>query len=133
MKLHSDVLDILSIRGAMEKAKGHGLVTHDIEFVEFQLQGSRSRKAGYEIQLGTYDQGSGPTKSRHYKNGGNMGATSGHYTTDRVWAATYDEWGWFIVELFNTDPEAIFGPYKGVRSFHAQTQNKYRPILAEWP
>lgn len=133
MKLHSDILEYDAICDALQRAKNSGKITHDVQFVKMDRAGSRTRKFGCEIQLGTYDQESGPTKSRHYKNSGKHGATSEYGTGDPVWAATYDEWGWFITELFTVDPDLIFGSYKGVKSFHDQTKGKYRPILMEWP
>lgn len=119
MKLHTDILTSMNIDEALNRAKEAGKVTRDIYFVQKNGAGSRSRRAGYEIQLGTDDKTSGPTNSRRFKNSGWTGA-------DTVYAATYDEWGWFIAQLFEVDPDAIFGNYKGVEDFHEQTKNAYR-------
>ena len=89
-------------------------ITPDVEIVIFSSVNSRSRPYGYDIQLGTLDKTSGPTKSRYYKNSGINGA-------GQLWAATYDEWGWFIAELMHRDPGAVFGKYKGLDSFNTQT------------
>lgn len=122
MILYTDTIARNDVWAALNRAKWNHKVTNDIDLVQFDGPNrSRNRKFSFKIQLGTYDKTSGPTKSRHYKN-------SGQYGAGDVWAATYDEWGWFIAELFAVDPDAIFGPYKGLDSFNAQTANKY--ILA---
>lgn len=118
MKLHSDKLTDDDVREALGQAKAAGKVTQDVCMVQFMPGGSRSRARSWAIQLGTEDKTSGPTKSRHYKN-------SGQYGRSQVWAATYDEWGWFIAQLFAVDPDATFGPYLGLDSFNAQTASKY--------
>jgi hypothetical protein len=124
MKLHSDSLTPKDVHDALNTAKEAGLVADDIFFVQYEQAGSHSRSHGYLIQLGTYDKTSGPTKTRHYKNSGTSGATSGYYA-ELVYAASYDEWGWFIAYLMAKDPEAIFGPYKGTESFNAQTNDAF--------
>lgn len=133
MKLHT-TLYYSEVLQAMKTVKERGHVTADIQFVEFEMENSRTHPRGYKIQLGTYDQTSGPTRSRHFKNSGSHGAESGVYGGDRVWAATYDEWGWFIAELFTMDPAAKFGHYKTEQLFHEMTKNKYKsPVTAPVP
>lgn len=118
MKLHSNTLTDETVRQALRRAQAKGNVADDVYMVEFVPGGSRSRARRWEVQLGTNDKTSGPSKSRHYKN-------SGQYGGGQIWAATYDEWGWFIAELFVADPEALFGTYLGVDSFNQQTNDKY--------
>jgi hypothetical protein len=114
MKLHSNTIDYAAVIAAMNTAKDAGRISQDVFFVKLDHAGSRSRRNAFDIQLGTYDKTTGPTKSRKYKNSGTSGA-------DSIWSATYSEWGWFIAELFAIDPEATFGPYKGVADFNEQT------------
>lgn len=123
MKVHSDILSETSVRAALRHAQVIDKVTYDIQFVVFDTKGSRSHCRGFDIQLGTYDKTSGPTKSRRYKN-------SGQYGADSIWAATYDEWGWFLAALFSIDPDATAGPYKGLADFNRQTSDKYTPVPA---
>ena len=120
MKLHSDTLQLNDIHLALKSAQAEGNVTDDITFVILRQAGSRSRRYAYEIQLGTFDKASGPGKSRHHKNLG----TSPDRTLG-VYAATYDEWGHFISALLHADPDATFGPYKGLDSFDVQTRYAY--------
>ena len=73
---------------------------------------SMSHPFRYEIQLGTDDKSTGPTKSRRFKN-------TGAYGADQVWAATYDEWGYFIQRVFQLDPTAKFGQYTSMADLDA--------------
>ena len=120
MKLHTK-LDYSQITNAMREVKQRGQVTEDVFFVQFDYENSRSHANGWKIQLGTFDKTTGPTKSRHYKNTGQWGADS----DSRIWAATYNEWGWFIAEIFEMDPDATFGYYKGINDFHKKTGWKF--------
>lgn len=124
MKLHTKLYS-QALRKAMADTKAAGQMTEDIEFVQFAPEGSRSHDYGYKIQLGTYDQRSGPTNSRHYKNSGSRGARSEYMNGENVWAATYDEWGWFIARIFAADPDARFGEYRGRDDFNRKTKNAY--------
>jgi hypothetical protein len=54
---------------------------------------------------------------RRYPRGGNDGSG--------VRGCTYNEWGYFIAELFRIDPEATIGPYKGVDHFHELTRYQF--------
>ena len=111
MKLHTR-LEVPFIYGALHKVKQEGHVTDDIHFVEFDEGRSRTHQYRYEIQLGTYDKTTGPTRSRRFKN-------TGQYGAGQVWSATYDEWGYFIEQIFRMDPGAKFGPYKNMTDLYA--------------
>lgn len=119
MRIHTSVLSPIDVYGATNDAH----IASDVHPVVMSHQGSRKRRGAYEVQLGTYDKTSGPTRSRRYKNTGTHGAGYGY---DRIWAATYDEWGWFLANLFAIDPDAIAGPYNGVDDFHAQTKGAFK-------
>lgn len=119
MKLHT-TLGYQQITQAMRDVKSRGQMTEDVMFVQFEHENSNSHPNGYLIQLGTLDKTTGPTNSRHYKNSGQWGSDN------TMWAATYDEWGWFIAELFELDPDAKFGRYKNYDDFHAQTKTRFQ-------
>lgn len=121
MKLHTK-LDIQAVYDSLTVTKARGLMSDDIHFHQFDEQPSKSHPHGFIIQLGTFDQASGPTNSRHYKNTGTRGASS----DEQVWAASYDEWGWFIADIFDRDPNASFGHYKTRALFNEITKGKYR-------
>lgn len=114
MRLHSDVLKADHIIRALQNSKDAGKVDFNVQFVSLDPRGSRSRKHAYEVQLGWYGQkisGDG----RRYKNSGVNGSGD-------VYAATYDEWGWFIDELYKLDPLLVFGHYKTRAEFHSMTR-----------
>lgn len=116
MRLHSDILNRGTIIDALQAAKAKGHVTHGVQFYILDGHKSRSRSGAYEIQLGTAHKVKGD--GRGWKNSGTNGAGD-------TYAATRDEWGWFIDELFEVDPNAVFGQYKGRDDFHAQTRYAY--------
>ena len=119
MRFHSDTMTVRDIEEALRIAKTKGNVDQFVQFEVFDVKGSRTRKNGYEIKLGWYGEkvkGDG----RRWTNTGKSGAdTGGNY------AATYDEWGWFIAELFDKDVDAVFGTYKGQTGFDADTRYKF--------
>lgn len=123
MRLHSDIHTWSTIREALDRAKAAGHVSPNVHIEESGIHGSRKRKAAIEIKLGTYVKIKGD--GRRYVNTGNRGADA----EAGLYAATYDEWGWFIAELFAADPEATFGNYDGVTDFDSTTRFKF--ILPE--
>lgn len=57
---------------------------------------------------------------RHYPNSGGYGAL--HVGE---MAASWTEWGWFIARVFEIDPDARVGDYKGVDDFNRQTHDRF--------
>jgi hypothetical protein len=84
--------------------------------VEFERHGSRKRTRAYEVRLSTDTKV--PGDGRRRPNSGRYGSAGG-------WAATYDEWGAFIAQLYSYDPEALIGPYTSERQFHEATHGRY--------
>lgn len=142
MKLHAK-LTCTEVYYALGRAKTAGKITPDVEFVVFGTYKSQTHPHAYEIQLGTYDKDSLPagTRDQHgklmrvrrFKNSGQHGA-------DDIWAATYDEWGWFIAEIFKMDPHARFGPkpnpakpwqggYASPADFNRKTDNRFKEAM----
>lgn len=124
MKLHSDTLNVRDIEAALMQCKLDGKVNSFVRFETFDVKGSRSRQNGYEIQLGWYGTKI-PGDGRRWKNSGNYGADS-ERNGNGVYAATYDEWGWFIAELYRLDGNLVFGHYKDRATFNSMTKNAYR-------
>lgn len=134
MRLHTN-LSYTQVCGALQDAKLDGHVTSDVTFVNYSRHGSRTMPAAHEIQLGTYDKDSLPAgytdqngyrmNVRRFKNSGDSGAESGYYEP-AVWAATWDEWGWFIARVFQLDPDASWtGHYSSSADFHRKTGRKF--------
>jgi hypothetical protein len=137
MKLHT-ALTGAQVYEALDTAKAAGHVTGDVTFVNYGTSGSRTHQRGYEIQLGTYCKDSLPSgyqdqhghrmNVRRYKNTGSHGANTQNYSSsgDSVWAATWDEWGWFIAAVFAADPSARWANYESEADFNRQTENKFK-------
>lgn len=130
MKLHTN-LSRVDIYEALYAAKRKGRVTPDIEFVVMDIAGSRTHRTAYEIQLGTYDKDSLPEGTRD-QHGKKMRVrrfkNSGHSGAGNVYSATWDEWGWFMREVFDREFDSRFGGlgktawgYKDVDDFHEKT------------
>ncbi|AEQ21049.1 hypothetical protein E3_1330 [Rhodococcus phage E3] len=81
--------------------------------------GSRSRERAFEVTLS----GSGRTGSR-WANSGSYGASSSK-------AATWDEWGIFLAELFRRDPELKTKEYPSLDAFEWVTVNRFRTLTAD--
>jgi hypothetical protein len=140
MRLHTR-LTINQLYDALLAAQDAGHVTKDVDFKPSpEMHGSRTHNRAFDVQLGTYSKDSLPagTKDQHgknmkvrrYRNAGDSGATSGWHEPS-VWAATWHEWGWFMLEVFKLDPEARFGSakdwhYAGLDDFHRKTEGAFR-------
>ena len=112
MRIHSDLLFITDLDRAMENAE------HKAPNVTLHVIGShssRSHKKAYEVAL----RGHGARHTRPP----NTGFRGGPSTGER--AASRDDWGWFMAEVFARDPGAWFGPYKTYNGFHRATDGKY--------
>lgn len=53
-------------------------------------------------------------------------ASTARIGATRAKGATYDEWGYWIAQLYVIDSEAIVGPYNDEFDFHRQTRDAYR-------
>jgi len=117
MRIHSDRLTRQDLYSATEGIEG--------VWVDGAIEtGSRSRARGFTVKLAAE-----PQKGRRRRNTGNYGAEDGGYPI-QVAAATYDEHGRWMAELFERDPDAIITYYSGRDDFHEQTDGKYRPVPA---
>lgn len=117
MKLHSDKLTTSEIRACLERAIAKGRVARLVDFSELAERGSRTRANAWEIRLewlGTKEKGDG----RKWTNSGNRGSGGGY-------AAFWEEWGWFIWELYAVDSELVFGHYKTENEFHEMTRFQF--------
>jgi hypothetical protein len=98
MRIHSDSVDALEIRKAARLA--------GVGFTRFNLHGSRTRKAAFDIIL----TGNSPRN----QNGGDEKA------------ATYSEWGHFLNTLYTLDPDLVTPYYENADHFHWATGDRYR-------
>lgn len=123
MRLHTDMLAEKDVRAALAEAKDAGQVARHVFFEKLDAHGSRTHRRAFEIKLGAEKDAA----HNRYTNSGKGGADTvvGHY------AATYDEWGWFIARLFGRDPAAKFGGYRGRGDFHLQTRGAFRETVVD--
>jgi hypothetical protein len=128
VKLHT-TLPRHEIQVAFRDVRDIGHLTLDISLVQFEEEPSKTHPYGHKIQLGTQYQFSLPNgKSRHYKNTKIWGDT-------QMWAASHDEWGWFIARIFELDPTARWtgggGAYTSPEDFIKKTDGKYSMYLPD--
>lgn len=111
MRIHTK-LDSVGVIDALSDAQAAGRVPLHVGFDQFSAHSSRSHPRAYDVHLGTEVKTPG---RRRPQNSGNPDL--------RHWAATYDEWGWFLSALFDVDPEAkVTGVYKNADDFHVKTR-----------
>lgn len=86
MRIHSNTLTVTDLAEAGKRA-GYAVG------VRFSWHGSRRRAAAWDVSLTG-------TSSRRPNN-------QGAWTEDDSYAATWDEWGMFLAEIFRRDPLAV--------------------------
>jgi hypothetical protein len=116
MKIHSDVLEQDDFYRALVDSY---VAQEGVMIDKFKIEGSRKRAFGYVVHLDALPGRDRNGKNRRPVNSGTSGA--GQNT-----AATYDEWGYWLAELFERDPDMITDYYKSREDFHNQTNNNYR-------
>lgn len=119
MRIHTDKLSDTNIRELLAKERAAGRIPYAVGFKTLDQRGSRKRARAFEVQLDAYEKEHGD--GRRYGN-------SGSYGGGQNWAATYDEWGWFLAALFAADPEADATYYSDADDFHTKTTDNYRPV-----
>ena len=115
MKIHTNKLT----RNDLYAALPDGL------HLECVAKGSRKRDHAFDVGIGAMPGTDAHGIKRCYaRNSGTYGAAHEYGK-----AATYIEWGDWMVELFKIDPDAIVGPYEGIDGFIDATthQASWRP------
>jgi hypothetical protein len=124
VKLHTSLTEN-EIRACLDRAKADDL-PDDIVFDVFGTLRSRYWPRAFEIHLATARKDtradSVTRKTSSLAGGGGL-----------RYAATYDEWGSFLAEFFEADPQAKAGPYKGGIDFHIKTEYAYALGMDEMP
>ncbi len=108
MRIHSNILNERDLHKALDAADQ----ALDVNLIVIGTRGSRSHRQAFEVAL----RGTG---ARHKR-----APQTVLYSSDER-AATFDDWGYFLAEVFQADPDATCGPYKGITDFHNQTDGKY--------
>ena len=104
MRLHTRLTSD-DIDWALQRAKLNGKIANEVGFCPIVAMNSQTHPRAYEISLSSPDYvplpepvnryGKTQKTRRRARNGG--------------WAATRREWGWFIAEIFDQDPDSRWG------------------------
>jgi hypothetical protein len=131
MRLHTRMHEQM-VHECLEDVKRQGRIPPGVVFTGFTRHQSRSRPCGYEIQLGAYDRElpDGTADQRGAKMKQRKRQNSGTYGADVLYAATWDEWGWFMAKVFARDPDAVFGPYRSRWDFKVKTGGRFDEVLS---
>ena len=126
MRIHTDAPDTAALcLVALTDAKAAGKISPDVEFDQLKRSNSRSHRSAADVHLVSYTGGKG-TEHNHRPNSGTYGADG----REDVWAATYDEWGWFLSYVYAADATAKTSADKTVEAFDARTEGKYSSATA---
>jgi hypothetical protein len=145
MRLHTNLAN-REIYQALARAVAKGKIAPDVSLMKLDAHGSRSHVRSFDFALGTWekdtlpkgyrDQNGRKLTVRRYSNSGNSGAANEYGGRNgSVWAATWHEWGWFMIEIFDADPSAMFGSlkgygYKNLADFHDKTHGAFDEVNA---
>lgn len=114
MKIHSDTLSFDDIQAAVPEGCYLAVFNHkDFGRTRCGYEGSKCREHGFVVRL------SGSSKY----NMRNLSEKS----------ATWDEWGNFIANLYDRDPNAMIGHYGSRDEFIRQTTNEFNRISRNRP
>ena len=111
MKFYSDKLTERDIHEAA--AKVPDVYVHSID----RIMRVRVKDRGWIVRLGN-------SVSNRFFNSGSYGASG------ERGAASYDDYGRVLSILFDKDPDARLGDYKGREEFHADTARRYLTVAA---
>ncbi len=114
MKIHSDIIERSDLIEALPKPE---------MYLEARQVGSRKRTKAFDLSL----EWLAPKR----KGDGRRRKNSGKYGAAHAYAATYDEHGEWMANLYRIDPEAIIATYDNALDFHRKTDGKYAADLAE--
>jgi hypothetical protein len=103
VRIHTSVLSGVDLEIAARRA--------NVFFTRSTKHGSRKRDYAYDVILS----GNSPFN----QNGGNAKA------------ATWDQWGIFLAELYKRDPDMITNAYPDVDTFHYATAHRFHYLTIE--
>lgn len=123
MRIHTDYLkydDIIDILNTLHRI---GRIPRHVVFKKVTEHGSRDYERAFEVQL---------QAMRKEDGDGRRQGNSGSYGAGDNYAATFDEWGWFLSSLYEKDEYARAGSkenalYHDKDDFHEKTGLSYHP------
>lgn len=103
MRIHSDKLTLLDMKEAA--------VIAQVWFTRNTLHGSKKRHHAFDVILAG--------NSTHKQNGGDN------------YAATWDQWGIFLSELYRRDPEMVCNAYPSLDIFNYATGYRFNTLTVD--
>ncbi len=116
MKVYSDTLTKTDLVDALDGAKHARLLGPAVFLTQLDKKPAKKRAHLFVVQLAAVAKL--PGEKRRRTNTGTSGAGD-------AWTASWDEWGYFMAEVFARDESAVFGPYEGVDNFREMTKYAY--------
>lgn len=137
MRIHTNKIGYTqAIRDELAEQKRLGRIADHVHFKKLEIRGSRSHQFAFEVQMEAFERDNG-------RRAGNSGSYGAMRPEVDGYAATFDEWGWFLAALYAIDSNMIVGTpknptYRHAIDFHQRTALTYNPaellaILEEWP
>lgn len=120
MRIHTNVATAVQVANlALHAAKKAGRVAGHVYFDK--CTDHRSTTHTYAAEVHLVADVKEPGSKRRRPNNGVVG-----YDGSEVWAATWDEWGWFLAEVFRLDPQAKCAAwYPTEAAFHERTKHRF--------
>lgn len=112
MKIHTDILNHSNLVDAMNAA---GRYAPSVSLNVNSEHKSNSHRRAFDVAL----RGNGQRHTRR-PNPGFRGALR-----NDEYAATHDDWGYFLAAVYAQDPNAKTGEYHNAEDFHAKTKGMY--------
>lgn len=113
MRLHTDRLTADDLRACLVAT---GLRADGVYVERCDEKGSRSHRRAFHLTLRAYQK-----KGRRHPNPG----TSGRWVQSDEWVPTWDEWGYFLAEVYRRDPYVKTDYYADAVAFHRATGDKF--------
>jgi hypothetical protein len=117
------MLTATEITDALRDVKSQGLVSLAVRFDQLETAGSRTHRFCHRVHIAVTER---DAVHRRYSNSGTCGASG-------RWSATWEDWGWFIAEIFRCDPGARAGRYDSADHFRELTGNLFGPERSAVP
>lgn len=128
MRIHSNQLTEKQLWQALKTEQAAGRIAPSVRFKTLTTHTSQSHARAFEVQLESTHLVKGDGRRRG--NSGSYGAMNDGCN----YAATYDEWGWFIARLFTLAPDTVIGSVKNPMyadqdDFDTRTGLTYHPEI----
>lgn len=118
MILHTNTITYSSLHNCLRRAALSYPPLSDAWFADCDERGSRSRERAFNFSL-VAESAPGRRRKRNFQHV--------HHDPEGVVALTWDEWGMFLREVFELDPDARTDRYEGRADFHQKTNGTFEP------